>query len=236
MARIVKEVHRKYRNLRLIDVGANIGDSVALVKSLVDIPILCIDGDPEYTYLLRENVLKFKNVYVENVMLGDKKHKIRAKVANSGGTSHIEASAGHIFTDTLENVLKGNKKFYTAKFLKIDTDGYDGFVLRGASPYLKKTKPVIFFEYNPYFLNRAKDNGLKILEMLRKLGYVYALVYDNTGEYLCSSKLTKYDLLRELNHYVERKTWSKYFDICVFAKSDLNLFTKINARELKNWN
>jgi FkbM family methyltransferase len=235
MARIVKQTAKKYKDLTVIDVGANIGDSAALIKSLVDVPILCIDGDVEYFDLLKVNAENFKNIAIRKVTLGEKEHKIRAKFVGHWGTSCIEKSNSIIKIDTLDNILKKSTEFNKSKFLKIDTDGYEGLILRGGRDYLKKIQPVIFFEYDPYFLGKVKDNGLKILEFLYKLGYIYALIYDNTGEYLCKCELDNYNLLVELTHSIEEKNGSKYFDICVFCKRDLDLFREISTNELKNW-
>jgi hypothetical protein len=36
----------KYPNLTMIDVGANVGDSIAIVR--VDVPILCVEGEDHF--------------------------------------------------------------------------------------------------------------------------------------------------------------------------------------------
>jgi hypothetical protein len=37
-----------------------------------------------------------------------------------------------------------------SKMLKIDTDGFDTLILKSAVDFLKRAKPIIFFEYDPF--------------------------------------------------------------------------------------
>jgi FkbM family methyltransferase len=235
MAKIVAEVQKKYRNLTVIDVGANIGDSVALIKSLVDVPILCIDGNASTNMLLLENTRIYKNVQVEKVILGQKKKRMKMGFSGEFGTSHLEKNNKFITVYPLTEILKKYISYQQSKFLKIDTDGYDGKILRGSKQLIRKTKPIIFFEYDPYSFQKAKDNGLAILRFLKELGYDYILIYDNTGEYICSVNLDNHELLAELSHYIENKKGLKYYDVCVFSKMDIDLFKIIRNREINNW-
>ena len=66
LPRLVKQVETKYSNLTVIDIGANIGDSVALIKSIIDVPFICIEGDKFYFDLLQKNVEQFKDVICFN--------------------------------------------------------------------------------------------------------------------------------------------------------------------------
>jgi len=235
MARITREVFKKYKDLLIIDIGANIGDSTALIKSYIDVPILCIEGDDDYIDLLDENTKNLKNVKVKKTILSDKKGKIGMKILGTGGTSRLCNSNQLIATETIDNLLKKHDNFEKAKFVKIDTDGFDGKIIRGGKRYLHKTKPVLFFEYDPHFLNKNNDLGLNVLNDLLKYGYSKALYYDNTGNYICSTSLSNKALLKELDHSVQNKDGIKYFDICVFSKEDDDLFNTIRSNELSDW-
>jgi hypothetical protein len=52
---VIKKMHQKYADLKVIDVGANIGDSAVLIKDIADVPILCIEGNPKFLDLLKLN-------------------------------------------------------------------------------------------------------------------------------------------------------------------------------------
>jgi hypothetical protein len=48
LTRVAKCIQQKYSDLTIIDVGANVGDSVFMLKRDVLCPILCIEGDPRF--------------------------------------------------------------------------------------------------------------------------------------------------------------------------------------------
>jgi hypothetical protein len=52
-------------------------------------------------------------------------------------------------------------------FVKVDTDGFDFEVLRGAERLLREQRPLLFFELAPYLLDGALDE----LAWLQSLGY-----------------------------------------------------------------
>src|SRR5579872_7244111 len=61
LARIVQYTQKKYPDLRIIDVGANIGDSVAVIRQHSEAPVLCLEGDPVYFEILCENQSSLRN-------------------------------------------------------------------------------------------------------------------------------------------------------------------------------
>jgi len=65
----------KYNDLRMIDVGANMGDTVALVRSKSYFPIACIEGDGEFFEVLKTNMEHFKDVSIYSQIMGDEDRK-----------------------------------------------------------------------------------------------------------------------------------------------------------------
>ena len=51
---------------------------------------------------------------------------------------------------------------FSPNFIKIDTDGFDFKVLRGANNTLKTYKPVIFFEWDKIHLQAQNEDFLSI--------------------------------------------------------------------------
>ena len=47
-----------------IDIGANVGDSVVIVRDVSDAPILCIDADPRFHRYLKINTANLSDVTV----------------------------------------------------------------------------------------------------------------------------------------------------------------------------
>src|SRR2546428_597296 len=52
VARIAKAIAQKYPDLTIIDIGSNVGDTVAFIRSATMAPILCIEADPRFFELL----------------------------------------------------------------------------------------------------------------------------------------------------------------------------------------
>ena len=119
------------------------------------------------------------------------------------------------------------------KFIKIDTDGFDCLILRGSLSILKIAKPIVFFEYDPFFLSKQNDDGISIFAALSSIGYKKALIYDNFGDYILSIELTNSYQVEDLHNYISGCGGSRYYDICVFHSEDDDLFEKIRTSEIQ---
>lgn len=56
-------------------------------------------------------------------------------------------------------------------FLKIDTDGYEPYVLAGARKTIARCRPVVFFELGPDHLKRAGSSAEELIQFFADLGY-----------------------------------------------------------------
>lgn len=128
--------------------------------------------------------------------------------------------------------LKRHNNFLKSKLIKIDTDGFDCEILIGSLDLLSQIKPVIFFEYGPYYLRKFKSDEFEIFKKLRNIGYKAAIIYNNIGEYLVSIRLKNKEIIEDLNNYFSGRNGSQYCDICVFHKEDFDLFKRIRNLEL----
>ena len=76
-----------------------------------------------------------------------------------------------IGVDTLDNICRGHG-ISTAQFIKIDVQGAEANVVRGASGLLAASAECILMtEFWPYGLGRCGTDGLEYLEMLRDFGF-----------------------------------------------------------------
>ena len=57
-------------------------------------------------------------------------------------------------------------------FIKIDVDGFEGKVIRGARQTLKAYRPVLFFEISPSLMANNGDDANELIDTLLKLGFV----------------------------------------------------------------
>lgn len=216
-----------------VDVGANIGDTALMLRARVSCPILCVEGNGGFATLLRRNVAGLDGIEVVQTLLGEKADQVRARMVVSGGSSAVEADAAAtaVATEPLDQVLAAHPRFQGAKLLKIDTDGYDLAILRGATSYLERTRPVLAFEYDPYHLARAGENGLTIFPHLRRLGYGFALVYDHLGDLILGVELEQAGILAGLHEYFSGRAGSNYADLVVFHGTDAALAAGFHEAE-----
>ncbi len=230
LPRLVGLVATKYPRPGLIGVGANIGDTVRFVRAVDDTPVLCIEGNEDYTPFLRRNVAGMPDVRIEECFLGEGDQDEGWRAVSLEGTGRL-SGAGHgpsrrrTVTRTLDDVLAGRAPFSRAKVFKSDTDGFEAKVLRGARGYLSEAKPIVFLEYDRQLLEVQGDDGLEMLLGLRRAGYDGALVYDAFGFLLVGLTLGNWGFVEQLHDYLGQKTPIPYYDVALFHADDSDLFS-----------
>jgi FkbM family methyltransferase len=233
VARIARAVSHKYQQLSFIDVGANVGDTVAFVHSLVHVPTLAVEGDPTYFAILQKNAHIFDDVYLERAYLGGESGSTSGIAVSAGGTGRVVLDAQScVLTATLDSVLARYPMFAGAKLIKIDTDGMDFDILQGSHDFLVRAKPLVFFEHDPFF-SRSDQRGFGVFAYLRGLGYSRALIYENTGDYLLTAHLDEDSLLEDIHEYYSNREGRRYCDVCAVHKEDVDLARELRAMELE---
>jgi len=232
LGRLAALIKEKYPGLVVIDIGANIGDSVAAIRRGSGAPVLCVEGNPVFLKVLKLNAARFERVRIAEAYVGDVNASLLAEDKAAEGSSHITEGGGReIKIRLLSAILDEHPDFKTAKLVKIDTDGFDCKIIRGSADFLAAARPVIFFEYDPLLLFRQDDGGLSVFDTLRGLGYDSAVVYDNLGHYLLSLQLSDSKLLKELHAHFFSYQGERFGDFCVFHSDDGDLYETAAKRE-----
>lgn len=234
-SRIAKYIENKYPVYTIIDVGANIGDSVALLRTEGSEQFVhLIEGDPIFVELLTRNSSLFDKILIHNTFLGETTSKQHISIQSLNGTSNINVGIGdqNVSIIKLDELIKDNK-IDNIKLLKTDTDGFDFKILRGAFDSIKRQKPVLFFEYDSVFLNQQNDSGLAIFEDFKSFGYNKILYYDNFGKFLLSTTLSNTFLIEQLYAYINRKeSGFPYYDVVLFHENDDELADDVISKEM----
>lgn len=236
MGRLAAATLQKYPNFSFIDVGANFGDTVAMVKSFANIPILCIEGDDQCSTLLEQNTRQFSDVSIHKLFLGEKTELLQAAVEKQGWNMTIIPSRNGGSTmlqlTSLDDFLASSKDSRNYKILKIDTEGFDCRIIRGGLHYLRVTKPVIVFEYNRDNMTRIGEIGIDTLSILREIGYERILFYDPLGRLVASTTLSNVALINDLHQYANGKDGSiYYYNLCLFHGDDEDLASRFEEAE-----
>ena len=137
------------------DIGANIGFYTCLLATKVGDNGRVVAFEPAsrtYGYL-KENVSlnQFTNVTVVNKGLGDKqeqRHLYYSEARLAEGTASLKYAEGRtaserVTLDTIDNLFR---ELSAPNFVKIDVEGYQLEVLKGAEYYLKTHAPLLIAE------------------------------------------------------------------------------------------
>lgn len=239
LPRLAKSIKAKYNDLKMIDIGANVGDTVALVKNAVDIPIICLEGQDDFFEILKMNLGNFKDVTAYKYFLGEEREIIKTSLEKKGDTARLNDSSSSVDKKsveliTLDYFFKSNKSFKSAKLLKIDTDGYDLKIIKGGMNYIKETKPVLFFEYDPVMFAEMNDNALEIFKILESNGYKDIVFYDHLGNFILSTELSNHLLIEQLDKLVDRiyRTPFPFYDVALFHKDDADIAERFIKDEM----
>jgi FkbM family methyltransferase len=236
LGRIVSATRVKYPDVCVIDVGANFGDSVAIIKSVADVPILCIEGDGQCLKILENNVKQFDGVEIHRLFMGERRETISARLEKEGWNTTIvpsnNGSSRQLELSTLDDFMSARKAAFNYKVLKIDTEGFDCAIVRGGLNFIKQVKPVIAMEYNRDNMNRIGETGIETLEMLRDIGYDTALFYDGQGRLVISLGFGNIELINDLHHYANGKDGAiYYYDLCLFHRDDADIASAFQRSE-----
>lgn len=241
---MAQAIFAKYPESSAIDIGANVGDSAALIKQYSDIPVLCIEGNPNFLEYLKQNSCRIGGMEIAECFVGKDGELVNLdRLLSSGGTASIVQAIDRegktvVPTKSLESILSDYPSFKNAKLLKIDTDGFDFYIIETSLEAIEGLAPVIYFEYDISFQNQGEEAGLATIQNLFDIGYEYFMVYDNYGNYLVSLSHQEYDRFLDLTTYLasnRKKSGTPvvhYFDICAFTENDVDLFESIRLMEI----
>lgn len=235
LQRIVSYIsERTSSTLYIIDVGANVGDSAALImENSKDVFITCIEGDKQYLPFLKANLSSSQNIKIIDQFLSDTNKEKNHQLINSEGTARIIKGDSNAFKfTTIDQLYEEEPCIASSKLLKIDTDGFDLKIIRGGLKYIADKMPVLFFEYDREFLDANADDGISTLKTLQNIGYTFMLIYDNYGKLLLSLTEKDFHLFSQLDEYIKgKKAAFQYYDICFIHQKDEELFRTIDEKE-----
>jgi len=129
----------------ILDIGANVGFFSMLCRELYPkSKIYAFEPVPKTFSCLEKNFKDDKNTEVFNLALSDYRGtgKMTFSEENSAVSSLSEEGSVDVEITTLDYFLK-DKKVDRVDILKIDTEGFENFVLKGGQESLKKVKYII---------------------------------------------------------------------------------------------
>lgn len=219
LARITQGKEGKY----IIDIGANVGDTLAAMWNDTEDCFLCIEPVEEFFLLLTDNIRRLGNpdrVHTERAFVTDKMEEVYSPIVSEYGTAtkkRNDSDAWQLIpSKTVDYLIKEKRIDYKdIDLLKIDTDGFDADCILSAKELLGKGNALIFWENYSKTCAQYKK-CLEAHDVLQKNGYSVFFIFDNYGNYLCKGNL---DTANSILNYVQRvrtgcigNTFS-YFDV-----------------------
>jgi FkbM family methyltransferase len=173
----------------VVDCGANIGYFSAILSQSVDLSdVLAIEGNPKTAALCTQNLalLNIKNVQVVEAILSDdcsESYTIPDKPGAEPWQRAVKVSSeiASVHTTTLEQLIADFK--LTPSLVKIDCEGFETLILKGASSLLSHIRPAFMIECNDTALQAAGTNRHELLGLLRSANYQLFHLASFTGSY-----------------------------------------------------
>lgn len=225
--RISEYIHRKHGHLNCIDVGANIGDTIAAFFMDKEDAFLAIEPNPKFNKLLSENWGWNSNVRVISDVCSDCSDEGSFVIQEKNGTASILESENSIKMRRrqLDEILEEYPFAGNVNVLKIDTDGHDFEVIKGGMALMSKHTPMVLFECQPFADSDYVEHCLRTLLALKECGYKQFLLYDNFGHLVGKYNLSDVSPFRNLLFY-QLTSGLCNFDILVMRDEELVQFYK----------
>ena len=216
----------------VIDVGANIGDTaILLARFAPGAKVLCIEGDSRFMSYLKCNTAQISGVTIAEAILSDRNAQVKGEFVTEKGTAHVVLDEGGALlqVQTLDDLLTAYPEFSCPDVIKIDTDGFEPAILRGAKNVLASSKPVVFYEWHPNCYNMAGEDNISHADFLMNLGYDGFTIFTNRGELLLHVRRPGHDILESLTQFshARRRVDNGHFDVAAFPTERLSAWGRL---------
>lgn len=164
----------------ILDVGANIGYYTVRFAKLVGAGGRVIAAEPtrHYRNILERNVAEngLTNVQILDYGFSDRAEAVRIDIGPSSATMHSPAGFDRVlFQETIKisrlDDVADSLGLQRLDFVKIDVDGHEPFVLRGAWAVLRRYSPIILMEISHLHYFQAGVFGWDFFSEIRDKGF-----------------------------------------------------------------
>nr|WP_268793607.1 FkbM family methyltransferase [Nodularia spumigena] len=213
----------------IVDIGANVGDTTALLLQYCLNPIICIEADEEFFSLMKFNLLDYNQriTFVNSFVSKNSSNNVEL-VKNKGTAKAVETENKIIESHSLESILT-NLDLGKCILLKTDTDGFDFEILLSSLSKIKEDTPILYWENE---ISSIKDIELvkDLLNKLADMNYTKYIVIDNFGNPLTYDGSAQF--VEHINEYLLNNIYTKnktfyYTDIAAFPDKYSHLISSI---------
>lgn len=216
----------------VIDIGANVGDTAALIATCADNPIICVEGSSDFLPFLQKNITQLENdvrVIDKYVDIG---LELQSSVSKCGTNKLLIDSAGTPLKQnsliSIHEILSTNSTGLA--LFKTDTDGCDIEIVNQFLEHeLSKMCP-IFMEFDTSFDLTPRS---KVIDFLKKIenNRFSCCVFTNRGLPLFFQETIKSSLLLDISAYCNlQRSFNyqlEYLDLILIPEEKLGLWKSI---------
>jgi FkbM family methyltransferase len=162
----------------VLDIGANIG-CYAYAFGQVAKEVHCFEPNSEAYECLKYNLVHGSGTFfLHRVAVSDKESKFNIVSDNDNiGMAFVEESK----TGSVKSIAIDTLELVGCDFIKIDVEGFELHVLRGAESTINKHNPVMVIEINDHTLKRTGVDRKEIFGWLTEHNYIYRNIYSEQG-------------------------------------------------------
>jgi FkbM family methyltransferase len=225
LGRVSDYYHERQDRLTYIDVGANVGDTLAAVLRSPADQCLVIEPNPHFVRYLRANWGQMVQVQIVEEVCSSTEGVEKFQIHQKFGTAEITpADQGlTLRRRTLDQIVQDFPFANHVNFLKVDTDGHDLEVLAGAGNLIRACQPAVLFECLPGDDVHFVTTCLNCLSSFREAGYQEYLVYSNVGDLMGRFRLDEPWAFRNVLLY-QLTGELPYCDVLLMPPRDLPVF------------
>lgn len=174
----------------VLDIGAQTGCYTLLAKFIPNSQWYAFEPIKEATDILLTNLYlnKIKNVEVINAAISDQSGTAILKIPEKSMLGLATLGSKPLrFNDYINREVRcidldsfiTERKIPKVDFIKIDTEGWEYFVLQGGKEMICRDRPTILLEFNGQNMKQCGISPDQLRELLRKLGYDWETVSED---------------------------------------------------------
>lgn len=172
----------------ILDIGANIGQSAKKFRTFFrKASIICFEPVNSTYKVLLENTKNDKSIICKNFALGDEEGEKEIKLSNNSGLNSLVDDVNKNFNPNDKQKVKistvdafiAQAEIEQVNLIKIDTEGFDLNVLKGASKTLSEGRVDFIVCEIDFLYESSKGNFEEINRFLQGKGYLLSGIYDN---------------------------------------------------------
>ncbi len=232
LSSLARLVASKYRDAAMVDVGANVGDTLALIRQSTNAKVYAFEGDATSLRYLGGNAATLGNIEIIDRFLDEAPHVTAASMEKTGWNNTLRPTSegARVEFTTLDEFFGRHPDAPRIKLVKVDCEGFDARILRGGRQLFSTSRPAVLFEYHARCLRELGEHGPAIFGNFAQIGYTDVVLFDHAGDLLLSTTADNEPLWYQLDRYIQsERSPILYLDAACFHRDDADLARQLSA-------